>query len=233
MTDQEWGVKPPGWHGQPPPAPTPDYAAALEAVKEYVDPPGGLTYPEKGMERMRAARAALPALAAAVRRIADLEAANEMRAFTNTTIAAERDDLSIARAAHAAWRDVHEENARLRESKPDDELKQARVQLAGCLYVAERHDDPSVVQGVYGWSPAYEAVRALRERLAAVEKERNDAVKACDDNWVTHQELTALRERVARLEKEVCMYHRNGSSGLCDCDICKRARAALAEGGET
>lgn len=49
----------------------------------------------------------------------------------------------------------------------------------------------------------------LREQVAGLEKERDAAVKAMDDNWVTHQQIIASRsqlaaahERIAELEKE-------------------------------
>ena len=53
------------------------------------------------------------------------------------------------------------------------DVEQLRVQLAGCLAVAEGWADKgeAVHQGVYGWSPAFEATRTLhaqRDALLAV-----------------------------------------------------------------
>src|SRR5262249_49015286 len=64
------------------------------------------------------------------------------------------------------------ENAALRE-----QLEQEQVRLAGCMIAATGL--PSNVARMkssdYGWSPAFEAVAALRQRAEAAEKERDAA----------------------------------------------------------
>lgn len=54
--------------------------------------------------------------------------------------------------------------------KNADEAEQARVQLAGCLTIAEGiYPDPAVTNDDYGWSRAYEKTHLLRrafDRLA-------------------------------------------------------------------
>jgi hypothetical protein len=50
-------------------------------------------------------------------------------------------------------------------SKVLDDLEQVRVQLAGCLMAAEGWGgkDKTPVKGDWAWSPAFQAVRDLRE----------------------------------------------------------------------
>ena len=61
------------------------------------------------------------------------------------------------------------------------EVGQLRVQLAGCLVAAEGDKSEAVHQGVYGWSPAFEAVRRLRMEydslLAGGENKKSPDVK--------------------------------------------------------
>ena len=52
--------------------------------------------------------------------------------------------------------------AKQEATKLTAEVKQLRVQLAGCLVAAEGDKSETVQQGVYGWSVAFEAVRTLR-----------------------------------------------------------------------
>ena len=46
----------------------------------------------------------------------------------------------------------------------NEEVEQLQVQLAGCLVAAEgyAHGECDCVQGDYGWSPAFQAVKVLR-----------------------------------------------------------------------
>lgn len=62
----------------------------------------------------------------------------------------------------AAWQAEREQAAADRAA-----LEQTRVQLAGCLAAAEGHISPDVIAtpGMYGWSPAYQAVLDTRVKL--------------------------------------------------------------------
>lgn len=58
-----------------------------------------------------------------------------------------------------------------------DALEQERVRLAGCSVAATGYGTPDVVQGVYGWSPAYDDVHRLYDRMNT-ERTRAEAAEA-------------------------------------------------------
>lgn len=60
-----------------------------------------------------------------------------------------------------------------------EEIERLRVQLAGCLAAAEGHE-PRAVSGDYGWSPAYEAVWIVRDRITALVAGLRECADAAD-----------------------------------------------------
>jgi hypothetical protein len=101
-----------------------------------------------------------------------------------------------------------------------EELEQVRVQLAGCLSVANGATHDPAKQGDYGWSVAYQAVLTLREELArekrdhAVDEQILDAIYEAADGLpqdapstgksrpylVLPQQITKLREELAQVK---------------------------------
>lgn len=78
---------------------------------------------------------------------------------------------------HALWADCYTDLVRRhfaafaaqQVAQVTAELEQERVRLAGVLTQLEGHDDPDVVQGVYGWSLPYERARELRQQVREAE----------------------------------------------------------------
>jgi len=94
------------------------------------------------------------------------------------------------------------------------EVEQERVRLAGCLCAAEGYIDPSVIEGVYGWSPAYQKTRELRESWDRVRGLCWEAVKQCPACGGSGTKTVARDVSAARLENKAC-------------DWCKDLLAAL------
>jgi polyhydroxyalkanoate synthesis regulator phasin len=65
-----------------------------------------------------------------------------------------------------------------------------------------REDVANGAAPIVAWALLAE-IDALRERVAEVERERREAVNACDENWVSHQHVVATRKRAEQAEARV------------------------------
>jgi hypothetical protein len=86
----------------------------------------------------------------------------------------------------------------------EGEVERISTQLAGCLSAAEGWGLDCIPEQ-WGWSPAFEAVKTLRKRMATSEAERerlsrellhaqNDVTGLSAMHWVDHERIEALED---------------------------------------